>query len=67
MAKKVRNQYSGGSRITQREADTLNGCIRKLKKIALRDNLHRTDVSNVYDAIIAMRDALTQSGREVTQ
>lgn len=37
--KQNRNQYTGASGITQREADTIKGCIRKLSKISEKKNL----------------------------
>ena len=38
--KQNRNQHTGSSGITQREADTVKGCIRKLSKISQKKNLY---------------------------
>ena len=41
--KQVRNQYTGAAGITQREADTLKRCIKKIEKIANKKNLWASD------------------------
>jgi len=38
--KQSRNRYTGAAGITQREADTINSCIRKLSKISQKENLY---------------------------
>ena len=62
--RRTSNQHTGAGRITAREADTIRGCIRKILKIAYRDNLYVKDVRNLSVAVEALEKALRESDRQ---
>ena len=63
--KQHRNQYTGAASLTERNADTVRGCIRKLETIRDRGNLYVRQVRALDDAILAMREALTLAERQL--
>ena len=60
--RRTRNQHDV-PRITQREADTIRRCIEKIMKIANRNNLSRTDRSNLHRIVSLLFEALDDAGR----
>lgn len=63
MKKQIRNQHTGAASLTERNADTIRGCIRKLEKIRDRTNLYVRQARTLDDAILAMREALKMADR----
>ena len=64
MVKQVRNRYSGSAGITQREADTIKGSIRKLTKIRNKKNLYIRHVYFIDQAIVDLDKVLQEADRQ---
>lgn len=61
--KQSRNQHTGAAGITQREADTIRGCIRKLSKISKKNNLYVRHHLRLEKSLIQLRNLLEEAER----
>ena len=61
--KQVRNRYTGAAGITEREAGTIRGCIRKLRKLSNKKNLYVRHVYYLERSIEALEKVLREADR----
>lgn len=61
--KQVRNRYTGAAGITQREADTILRCMKKIRKIAAKKNLDIRSVRILQIHANGLEDVLRRNDR----